>query len=91
MHPEYRRSGRTPAAFLCLRVLFVCAALSWLVTLVWWVFHVDSLHGRPPPPRRVLDRPLLPAPPPAPDDAVSRAWRLRNEVLTVHEREPRES
>ena len=89
MHPEYRR--RTPTAYLLLRLVFAFAALSWFVTLVWWVLHVDSNHGRPPPSRRGLGRPLpLDTPPPAPDDAVSRAWRLRNEVLTVEEHERKE-
>ena len=92
MHPEYRR--RTPTTYLLLRLVFAFAAASWLCTLGWWIFHADSDHGRSPPPRRGLARPVpLLTPPPAPADAVSRAWRLRNEVLVVdeHERKGRDA
>jgi hypothetical protein len=68
--------------------LYIAVALSWLCTLVWWLFNVEPERGRLPPPRRGQERLLvIPSPPPAPDDPVSRAWRLRNEVLVdEHER-----
>ena len=86
MHPDHRRRPRTAER---LKLLYIAVAVSWLCTLVWWLFNVETDHVRQPPPRRGLpQRPLvLSLPPPAPDDAVSRAWRLRNEVLVdEHER-----
>ena len=87
MHPELRRRPRTHTAER-LKLLYVAAGVTWVCTLVWWLFHVEYERPSLPPPRRV-NRPelrLMPPPPP-PDDPVSRAWRLRNEVLVdEHER-----
>ena len=85
MHPDHRRRPRTAER---LKLLYIAVAVSWLCTLVWWFFNVEPERTRLPPPRRGFERPLLiPSPPPAPNDPVSRAWRLRNEVLVdAHER-----
>ena len=86
MHPEFRR--RQPRTVERLKILYVAVAVTWRCTRVWWLFNVEPERGRLPPPRRGQARPLvIPSPPPAPDDPVSRAWQLRNEVLVdEHER-----
>lgn len=87
MHPELHRR-RQPRTVERLKLLYVAVAVSWLCTLVWWLFNVEPTRGKMPPPHRRTERLLvIPSPPPAPNDPVSRAWRLRNEVLVdEHER-----
>ena len=85
MHPaEHRRRPARNAERL--KLLYIAVAVS--CTLLWWRLNGEPERGsRLLPPRRVLRPPLFSSPPPAPDDPVSRAWRLRNEVLVdTHER-----